>query len=419
MKYLYAKLFLIAIFISAGQVFAQQSDYQIKVDFETEYAELKASVDEAMTVSEIEEIFDEISDLEDNYSEYSELLNNALHPDTFEGKIAELEKQANNAEHKLIIIEDKEEKLTELSGELSSYESEIATLRSRSDSLSQAIAASEQSEAELSGLVEQYRENLEKRDEFVLGMIDSLFATYKDMESEEIAELSEQADVRKVEGQEEKSPVKFIQNVIDENLRILESDNGSLQTEDYLRMYVVQNRFEEVWSQIGNDLATLYGGSNADEWKNNIDNKIEEWNSLASDKMWASMDKYLEQNQVNVDEFNSNESFYTALEQFVKDATDASRDKVVTSDNYEDFQAFYSFWNNKIKSEWGDYVHEGEVLTMSQISAIDSEVMTWQDESKPKSFLIPILFGVSLLTIIGLIVMLVRNKQKTNTDVNS
>jgi len=120
------------------------------------------------------------------------------------------------------------------------------------------------------------------------------------------------------------------------------------------------------------------------------------------------MDTYLEENNVDLGAFDNNESFYKAIDSFISKATDASREKVVTEDNYKDFQAFYDFWNGKIKSDWGRFVQEGEVLTMTQISNIDSEMMTWRDEAKPKSFLIPILFGISLLTIIGLIIVIAR-----------
>ncbi|SMO35040.1 hypothetical protein [Gracilimonas mengyeensis] len=408
-------LMVAALLMGTGQTFAQQSDYQLKVNFENQYAELKASVDEAMTVKEIDSIFVEIDSLEAKYAEHEQLLDNALYPDTYEGQVADLKQRANNAEHKLTIISDKEEKVAALAKELSSYKTEIANLRSQTDSLRDAIAASENSEAELSQLVASYRESLEKQDEMVLAMIDSLFATYKGLQSQQIAELSEKVKSRSLEG-EKQNPAYFIQSVITENMQILENDSASLHTEDYLRMYVVQERFEEVWNQIGGQIATLYGSNQPQQWRARINSELEEWDHKVSNRMWASMDAYLEEHQIDLGDFESNEGFYTALEDFVKGATDASREKVMTSGEYQDFEAFYDFWNNKIKSEWGTYVQEGEVLTMSQISSIDQEVMNWQDEAKPRSFIIPILFGASLLTIIGLVIVLARSRHKNGSS---
>jgi hypothetical protein len=247
---------------------------------------------------------------------------------------------------------------------------------------------------------------MEERDEFVLNMIDSLFITYKDMQGRALAEFSEENGSRAL--QQEENPLELIESVIEQNIQILKADNGSLQTEDYLRMYVVQSRFSEVWNQIGDDLTRIYAGNEKQHWKSNIEGKLNDWKASASKNMWASMDAYLEENNVDLGAFDNNESFYTAIDTFISNATDASREKVVTKDNYRDFEAFYDFWNGKIKSDWGKFVQEGEVLTMTQISNIDSEMMTWRDEAKPKSFLIPILFGVSLLTIIGLIIVIAR-----------
>ncbi|WP_421774603.1 hypothetical protein [Gracilimonas sp.] len=401
-----ATLVLIALAVGSVSISAQTSDYRVKKNFEERYAELKSSISEAMTVQEIDSLRIEIEDFEYYNEDHDKLLDNALYPETFESSIEELKQRARAAEHKLLIIENQNEKLTQLSNELSTYKSEIANLNDRTDSLRNAILASEESESDLSNLVERYRKSMEERDEFVLNMIDSLFITYKDMQGKALAEFTEENGPRAL--QEEDNPLHVIESVIEENIQILKADNGTLQTEDYLRMYVVQNRFSEVWNQIGDDLTRIYAGNKSAEWENNIEDKLGDWKASASRNMWASMDNYLESNNVDLGAFDSNESFYKSIEQFVSKATDASREKVITDENYADFQAFYDFWNGKIKKDWGKFVQEGEVLTMNQISTIDTEIMTWRDEAKPKSFLIPILFGLSLLTIVGLIIVLAR-----------
>jgi DNA repair exonuclease SbcCD ATPase subunit len=395
------------IFISillTGTALAQTSDYQVKKNFEEAHNELRVEIETAMTVKEVDSLMKEVSNLESLYKDREELLDHALYPETYSGSIDQLKQNARNTEHKLLIIEDKDEKLAKLSNELSSYRSEITHLNTRTDSLRNLISDSEQSEQKLSALVQRYRNSMEERDEFVLNMIDSLFTSYRDMDSKSIAEIGENA--REIGN--ENNPLEILQVVMEKNIQILKANDGSLNTEDYLRMYVVQSRFSEVWNQIGNDLVTLYGGNNTSQWESNIEDKLGDWKASASKNMWASIDKHLEQQNVDLNAFDNNESFYSAIETFISNATDASRDKVVTNENYDDFQAFYDFWNGKIKNEWGEFVQEGEVLTMAQISSIDTEMMSWRDEAKPKSFLIPILFGLSLITIVGLIIVLAR-----------
>lgn len=405
MKRLIPSIFIVLILsLVSGTVVAQTSDYQVKQRFEESYNELKSSIENAMSADEVDSLMSQVSNLKYEFENHEELLDHALYPETFTSSIEELKQDARNAEHKLLIIEGQDEKLVKLSDELASYRSEIAHLNSRTDSLRTLISDSEQSEQDLSELVQRYRNSMEQRDEFVLNMIDSLFVTYRDLEGNTFAELKE--ETRSLETGD--NPLEVIMAVIEENIQVLKTDDGTLQTEDYLRMYVVQSRFNEVWNQIGDDLVTLYGGNSAEQWESNVENKLGDWKASASKNMWASIDEHLEQNNVDLGAFDNNKSFYEAIDSFISKATDASRDKVVTNENYEDFQRFYDFWNTKIKSDWGEFVQEGEVLTMAQISSIDTEMMTWRDEAKPRSFMIPILFGLSLITIVGLIIVLAR-----------
>ncbi|MFD2532277.1 hypothetical protein [Gracilimonas halophila] len=405
MKRIISSIYIILIIsFVATNVAAQNSDYQVKQQFVQSYEELKSSIDLAMSVDEVDSLLDQVSKLEVKYEDHEELLDHALYPQTFSSSIEALQQEARNAEHMLLIIEGQEEKLVKLSDELANYRSEIDHLNNRTDSLRTLITDSEQSEKELANLVQRYRNSIEQRDEFVLNMIDSLFVTYLDMEGSTFTELKEEN--RTIETGD--NPLEVILAVIEENIQILKTDNGTLQTEDYLRIYVVQSRFNEVWTRIGDDLATIYGGNNPEQWESNVEERLNDWKASASKNMWASIDEHLEQNNVDLGAFDNNKSFYEASDSFISKATDASRDKVVTNENYEDFQRFYDFWNTKIKSDWGEFVQEGEVLTMAQISSIDTEMMTWRDEAKPRSFIIPILFGLSLITIVGLIIVLAR-----------
>jgi predicted RNase H-like nuclease (RuvC/YqgF family) len=182
---------VVALLLSTSLAVAQTSDYQIKKKYEDSYKELKTAINNAMTVNQIDSLSMEISNLKYRNEEHEELLDNALYPETFESSIANLQQNARNAEHKLLVIEDQNERLDRLSSELSNYKSEIAHLNNRTDSLRNAILNSEKSESNLSALVKRYRNSMQKRDEFVLSMIDSLFITYKDMNGETMAELSE------------------------------------------------------------------------------------------------------------------------------------------------------------------------------------------------------------------------------------
>ncbi|MEX0720842.1 MAG: hypothetical protein WD059_09255 [Balneolaceae bacterium] len=395
-----------ALLLSGFQTLkAQQSDYQITRDFQEQYRSLKTTVSTAISVAEVDSLTDEIDQFEEEFSEHDTLLRAALYPDTFEDRIEELRNDARAAEHKLLIIENQNERLSSLTNELSSYETEISNLNTRAESLRQAIATSEDSERQLSNLVQRYRNSMEERDDFILTVIDSLLITYEDLSPEAVSELSE---TESGEVSEQNNPLQIINSIVEENIQRLRADDETLTTEDYLRMYVVQNRFNEVWEQIGDDLLLIYGGTDQSSWESTINNNLSDWNASASRNMWASLDAYLEEENVQLEAFDNNESFYNSITNFVRGATEESRGRMLRSGNYEEFQNFYEFWNGKIKNDWSEYVQEGDVLTMSQISSIDQEIVTWRDEASPRSYLFPILLGISLLVIIGLIILIAR-----------
>ncbi|MEX0608315.1 MAG: hypothetical protein WD016_12620 [Balneolaceae bacterium] len=400
-------ILLVAFLVLAVQnADAQQSDYQISRDFQEQYRSLDTAISSAISVVEIDSLINEVDALEEEFSEHVTILNAALYPNNFEESIEDLRSDARVAEHKLLIIENQNERLSSLTNEVSSYESEITNLNTRAESLRQAIATSEDSERQLSGLVERYRSSMEERDEFILNMIDSLLITYEDLSPEAVSELSEGAESGEIDEQE--NPLQIMNTIIESNTQRLKSADEALDTEDYLRMYVVQDRFNEVWSQIGDELLAIYGGSDHANWKSEISNNLSDYRASASRNMWQSLDVHLEEQNVDLDAFDNNESFYNALNTFVTTATEESRQKMLTSDNYEEFENFHEFWNTKIKNDWSQFIQEGEVLTMSQISTIDNEIVNWREEAKPRSFLFPILLGVSLLIIIGLIIVIAR-----------
>ncbi len=244
--------------------------------------------------------------------------------------------------------------------------------------------------------------------------MDSLLADYKDLSPESAKELAGKVKTGDISSGE--NPLPTIQTIIEENLQTLKASDQSFSTEDYLRMYTVQKRFNEAWKQIGDGLITIYGDSKKAEWETKIETKLEDWEASAAHNMWNSLDTYVEEHKLDLAAFDNNYSFFVALDNFVKNATKTSKDQLITSENYKDFKKFNEFWNKKIKNDWSKFVQEGDVLTMNQISSIDQEMVNWREEAKPKNFLIPILLAISVLIIIGLIIYLVKQRGNMQTS---
>ncbi|MFY0684382.1 MAG: hypothetical protein JXR20_07510 [Balneola sp.] len=400
----YLTIVLISVF-SIGIANAQQSDYQIKKQFEDRHAELLTEIEMAESVSATDSLITAVDDFRAEYSDKSEMLDYALYPESFDSKIANLKSEARSAEHKLLIIENQAERLASLTDEVTKFKSELATLSGKSDSLRNEIASSQQSEKKLSNLVTNYRKSVEERDEFIFDMVDSLFVTYNQLAPGAVEELSKTEGAGTIKSGD--NPLVIINSILTENIETLKASSKTFTTEDYLRIYALQTKVNDVWENIGDNLVEIYGGNDKTSWKKRIETDLEDWKASASLSMWNSLDEYLEGRNVELGAFDNNSSFFTALDDFVSSESKKSDDEIISSSTYEDFKTFSEFWSSKVMDEWNNYLVEADVLTASQIATIDGKIDTWGEASKPFPTSILIFFGIAIVAIIGLIIALI------------
>ncbi len=397
---------LLLMLFAGSLVQAQQSDYEIKKEFENRVSEIEKAIGETKSVSDTDSLLIAIDELALDFADHAELLDYALYPESYSSTIASLKSNARAAEYKLLIIENQAERLQMLSQEVSAYRTEIGNLTKRADSLRLAIARSQKSEARLARLVREYRESVEKRDEFIFDVVDSLFITYKELSPSAVEELARQQ--KEGGGKIADNPLSMISAIIRQNIETLKASGNSLNIEDYLRMYALQRKVDEAWNQIGDELVVIYGADNRNGWKNEIRQDLKDWKATVSHSMWASLDDYMEAQGVDIGAFDNSESFFRSLDAFVSESTAQSDENILTSTAYDEFKVFSEFWTSKVMDEWNRYLVEGDVLTASQIAAIDTKVDDWRDRSKPVSGALIVLFGIGIIAVVGFIVAMVK-----------
>ena len=406
LKKLSSTLFL-SLFI-CGYAFAQNSDFQVKENFNNQRDSIETGIENSSSIHEVDSLYKEIDELKTEFWDHKNLIDHAIYPEDFATVIQDLNRELKFNESKILIIESQRDRIAAFSNEFESFKKEIVLLNGKTDSLRSVIKDINGKNIDQSKLIAEYQNRLRERDALVMNMVDSLFQSFKKLEEISDSEIRERLVSRSI--QNGKDPLYLVETIISENIEVLKHNQEDLSVEDHLRMYAVYNHFEEVWSEIGEDLTKLYAQENATARKNNLDEKIDDWRASASRNMWASLDRFLEENKVELTAFDNNQSFFAALESFVGEETAQSKDKMLKKSKFEEYQTFFDIWNNKIKAEWGDYVHKGEVLTMQQISTNDADITNWKGHAQPRSFVIPVLLGLSLLTIVGLIIALARKK---------
>lgn len=396
MKNLSRVIAILVLFISFQvAAVAQESDYEIKTEFSEQYAQLENALKSVSSTTQIDSLRGLIFNLESDNILHNELLDNALYPENFQSKISTLKDLANSVEQKILIIENQNDRLSQLTTEMGYYKSEINLLTVRTDSLKRAITNSMNSEEKLSQLVKNYRNSLEQRDELILNVIDSLLTSYKGISTKRDFEVSTDAASGRVSTD---NPLVFIQSIIEENTEWANSNLNALSIEDHLRMYAVQSHFSNTWELVGEKMLTVYAGDKKNEWKAEINSGLKDWRMNTSQKMWRSMDQYLEYSSVDLDAFDNNDSFFIALDNFLADAQERSESGILTSKNYEEYKEFEKFWSAKVKNEWSNLIQDAEILTVSQISSIDDKLDSWEIESRP---IHPLLIVLVVITIVA------------------
>jgi len=395
---------VVAIFlITANSVLiAQQSDYQIQKDFQNEYEALVERVDNAVSSEDLTEIREDIESLEATYSGSSDLIDAALYPETFDDKISDLRSRFANTEQNISVIEQLNERIDELNAELQTFRDRLSEFEEESESLEQQLAESKSSERQVSALARQYRENLEERDEFVVNFMNDLLNRFDEMDEEAISELADSEELL------EENPLDVIQTIISEYINRADQESG-LEPVDYLQMRSQNAYFQDVWNSTGQDLSEVFAPDSPVQAEQEITDMIAAWEATINNKMWNSISTAFTQTGIELPSFNSDESFYEALLNYVEDATEVSRQQN-SEEDYEAYSSFNNFWNSRVKADWGNYLVDGGVLDFTEISAIDLQVDDWSEAATPTSNLMMILFIISIVVILGLIVMLVTRK---------
>ncbi len=391
----------LAAFVSTPAI-AQQSDYEIQQDFRTEYKNLVERIDNAVSSDDLVQIQRDIEALESQYAGSADLIDAAIYPDSFDGRIADLRSRFANTEQNISEIEALNERINELNNDLSNFRNQLDEFEQRSEDLESQLAQSRSSEQRVSSLARQYRQNLEERDEFVVNFLQDLLNKF---ENTDPATLSEIQDAE--EGLEE-NPLNVIQTIIAEYVNRADQDSG-LELPDYLQMRAQNAYFEEIWGDMGGSLAEVFAPDEPVQAEQEITDMIAAWKASVDNKLWGAITTAFSQNGINLSSFSGSESFYQSIIGFVDAAVETSMQQN-SEENYEVYRNFNDFWNNRFKGDWGDLIIESNVLDFSQISSIDLRLNEWNEQAVPESNLMMILFIVSIVVIIGLIVMLVTKK---------
>jgi predicted nucleic acid-binding Zn-ribbon protein len=390
------------LFVASATVVAQQSDYQIQQDFRAEYNEIVNRVDNAVSTDELIEVAADIDALEADYSEYSAIINAAIYPDTFANRISDLRNRYSAGENNVSVIEQLNERIRDLMSEMDDFRSRLAQMDEEAADLKEQIDRSSANERRQAALIRQYRQNIEQRDAFVADVLEQLMTRYQELDSSTQAEISDAAE------RMSDNPVELLKTFLAQYTNMADQDSG-LETPDFVRMRAQHEYFSDVWNRIGERLTSTFSPDNPVESRQEVTDMLAAWQASIDNKLWNSLTTSFNQNGIELPPFTSASTFNNALNAYVDNAMEVSMESN-SEEDYEVFRNFSNYWNNTVKASWGELLVNGNILSTSQIAAIDVKLNTWGETAQPTSNLMFILFLISLAVIIGLIVLLVTRK---------
>jgi len=391
------------IMILAGTTaFAQQSDYRIQQDFRAEYNDIAETIDSAVSSDDVSSITDEIDQLEADYSGYSELLNAALYPETFQERISDLRERLEGTQSNIVVVEELNERIGQLQAEMEDLRNQVTQMDEQASALRQRIDRSAANERRLSALVTQYRQNIEARDTFVMEFLEDLLSRYQSMDAQtqsDIAEASESMD---------DNPLSIIQTILSEYINQADMDSN-LEAPDYVSMRAQHAYFAEVWEDIGERMANTYASESPVQARQEITDLLSTWEASINNKLWNALSTAFNQNGIELQSFSNGDDFAVALNAYVDNAIETAIAENEQA-NYDSYENFSDFWNSRVKGDWGELLVNGNVLSQTQMAEIDVKLGDWARNAEPVSNLMFILFLISLAVILGLIVLLVTKK---------
>ncbi|MCC5906577.1 MAG: hypothetical protein JJU13_10235 [Balneolaceae bacterium] len=394
----YVSLLTVFLFMASSSLVAQQSDHQIQQNFKSSYSQLMELIDEATSAYQLAQIDEHISTFEERYSQHTGIINAALYPDSFQSSINRL--RANHAEayENITTIEDLSEQVHELTGEMDAFRNRLDEMNQQALVLQEQIERAEASEQQQAALIRQYRQNLEQRDNFVSEFLEELLTKYQRMDVETQVEMAESAE------RLDDNPLDVIRSIVSEYISLVDQSPG-LETPDYVAMRAQHGYFNDVWERIGERLAATFDPDNPVQSEQEVDDLLAAWLASIDNQIWEAINSAFSEEEIELQSFSSPQEFNEALHSYVDAAYEMSLERN-TEEDHEMYMNFRDFWNNTVKASWGDALVEGNIISNSEIAAIDLKLSDWSESSPPTSNLMFILFLVSLAVIIGLVVLL-------------
>jgi hypothetical protein len=411
MKQLIASLLCIVVcfvYVSPASFAQEKSDYEVIQSFKKKLNEIQKSIESASTVQECVDIASRIDDLETEYADNVALLDKALYPDGYKGKILNTRTQLKLAQEKLGIIETQfariaaleaqvktlTDNVDKLTGENANLLLQVQQLGETAKGTAAGMEANKSIIDSLKKVIGRLRNNIKERDDMIFALVDSLFMQYdksvtsmKDVEKQHLAGKLERRNV-----------FANIKRSVEDNLAFLQST--ALTSKDLVEMIKEQKKFASQWKAFGAKLGGLYepGKKGANQILD-VQSMIDEWGKRADATFWRGLNLAFRDRALAVKIFNSGAEFKSNLISFIDDEIKSSNTEM-KDESLKRYQLFYdSLWTTELAPAWIPLLVDSARISDGDRKDIEGKVDEWGKAVHPPRMWIYIIIGVVVLFI--------------------
>ncbi len=393
--------FIFFYFLSGINMVFAQSDYEIVQNFKKRVTQIEEQIKDADSLSALREVENSIGKLKSDFLKNKELLDKSLYPDNFDKTISDLERRYTLRQGDFSQIE-------ELHTTVTTLKVEIDTLTKRNSDLAKQFEELEtktsQRIEELEKTVARLNASLQKRDQVVMNMIDSLLpSSVKD-----VNELSSREKQQVISEAEQSNVLYHIKRAVEDNIRFINATK--LQPEDIEDLKQRQQNFFRIWSSVGPTLVELYAakGKSTNELKE-IDEAFSRWHNELNREVWESIRNEFAMNDIRLQSFSSGEEFTSVVTNYIDDEIkNADTKGNYAEDTYKNFVD--STWYRSVESEWIPFLLENKMLSENNKDSIEVKIASWKETIYPGG--INWLYIIVAVVVIAVLIILFTRKSK-------
>lgn len=389
-----------------------QSDYETVQSFRQNHHQIEEDIKNSESLDELEGIYERINSLRDEYASHRELLDKSLYPDNFNRSFEKLFSAYDIRKNDFAQIDVLQIEVTELKGQLELLNEQNDELLKKAQLLEKQGKGDKSQLAKLEKTIGELRLSLQKRDEMIFNMIDSLLP-----QSSRLKELNPKEKQEVYSKMEKENILSSIKRSLMDNIKFIEVTN--LYPDDVDKIKDQQGDFAHLWQSIGPQMIEIYSDKKQEiNYLKEIDEAFTDWTNVLNQEIWSSIHVEFSKHNIRLRKFYSGRDFTEAVVSFIddeiKNAEVKSNDASVLA--FKDFSD--SVWYGNIKPEWVSSLIDYKMLTQTQADSVEGKISEWKAKVAPgKINFLYIVIAVFIVAV--LLILFFRKSSKSELQPES